>query len=564
MHQFVRILATFIGLMSITYCTQLQSQCSLLSLSANITDTATCGGPLSLELMPTGTFDTTPIYLSQWNVVGFQNDFQFSFSSQPNGCYYVLTISGRYTVWSETPQFYDAFYRYDTLTNQPLLPADNYLQFPTPLFVEPAGYNPDHVYRLYYPGDGSNVQVQFTDDLYSDNWGEMSFEWSVVPCIEFTWVAQGLSTIGPTFSHTFTDVGNYQVNLIAHDKYYDCSLSTWIDVTIFPQPEVSIQTTPTCPNSSTGIAAATPMAGTPPFTYEWGSGLSANDQITGLAAGTYAMTIVDANGCQSVSSFQIESWPDIDPQVEILPPTCPGMTDGQVLIANPQPEWQYEWDGTLSDQWQWEAAAGTHQLTIYFGSGCTRTMSIEVPQAAPWWVEIGLPSRTLFSGDTATLWAILPPDAQDYTLEWQPAQLFSCTNCLTPIAYLEQTTTIQLTAISATGCVASQQATLKVAPISTQEIFAPNTFTPNGDGINDTFTLFGSNVFTQIEHLTIISRWGGTAWEGQNLPLNDPSLGWDGTINGQPAPTGVYVWMAKVKRIDGHTLLKKGSIALIR
>ena len=550
------------ALLFLAQATALSAQCSLESLAVSVADTAACGGPLTVTFTPVAALDTTPVVLSTWNVEGFQSDFQLEFEAGASGCYHVLTISGKYTVWSETPQFYDAFYRFDTLTNQPLLPADHYLQFPEPLFVEPPGYNPEHVYRLYYPGNGGTVVLSFSDDLYSDNWGQMTFEWSVVPCIEYTWSVPGQTATGPEFTHTFTNEGTTQLSLVAHDLYHDCTLSTWATVTIHPLPEAGVQTEPSCADEATGSAEAIPLAGTPPFLYDWGSGLSANDAASGLAPGNYALTIVDGNGCTAEVPFVIAALEPIEPQIEVAAPSCPGQDDGMATIANADPAWTYTLDGRPAVPPFTGLAPGTHTLVIAHQGGCTSAFTLDVPAPAPWWVEISGPIKPLLAGDTAHLTALLPEGSILESITWSPAGVLSCTDCLEPVARPLEGTTVTVTAVSADGCLATDSLRIEVEGLD--DVYAPSAFTPNGDGVNDTFTLFAGPGFRQIRHVVVISRWGGTAWEADNLPLNDPALGWDGRTNGRPAPSSVYVWMAEVERLDGTTVLKKGSVALIR
>ncbi len=553
---------SLLALLLLAQAPLLSAQCSIQSLAISHADTAACGGPLTLTFMPEAALDTTPELLSVWNVQGFQSDFQLQFDAGPSPCYHVLTISGKYTVWSETPQFFDAFYRFDTLTNQPLLPADNYLQFPEPLFVDPPGYSPDHVYRLYYPGGGTHVPVQFSDNFYSDNWGEMTFEWSVVPCIEYTWSVPGQTATGTAFTHTFTAEGATQVNLVAHDLYHDCTLSAWATVTIHPEPEASVQTKPSCADTPTGSAEAIPLGGTPPFLYDWGSGLSANASSDGLAAGDYVLTIVDGNGCTAEVPYSIAALEPIEPQIEVMGPACPGGTDGMATIANADPAWAYTLDGQPATPPFTGLVPGTHTLVIAHEGGCTATFALEVPEPDPWWVAIAGPVKPLIAGDTAHLTALLPEGALLESIEWTPAAVLSCTDCMEPVARPLESTTVTVTATSPEGCVATDSLRLEIEGLD--DVYAPSAFTPNGDGVNDTFTLFAGPGFRQIRHIVVISRWGGTAWEADNLPLNDPALGWDGRTNGQPAPSSVYVWMAEVERLDGTTVLKKGSVALIR
>jgi gliding motility-associated-like protein len=91
--------------------------------------------------------------------------------------------------------------------------------------------------------------------------------------------------------------------------------------------------------------------------------------------------------------------------------------------------------------------------------------------------------------------------------------------------------------------------------------FAPNAFTPDGDEFNQTWKFSVIGIDEYNFELVIFNRWGETVFE-----TKDPSQGWDGTFNGQVAPTGAYTWRAKVKAPDSD--LKddtyQGTITLIR
>ena len=67
-----------------------------------------------------------------------------------------------------------------------------------------------------------------------------------------------------------------------------------------------------------------------------------------------------------------------------------------------------------------------------------------------------------------------------------------------------------------------------------------------------------------VQKLQIYDRWGEMVWEGTNLPLNDESVGWDGTHNGRPLNPGVFVYVAEVTFIDNSVLTFEGDITLIR
>lgn len=88
-------------------------------------------------------------------------------------------------------------------------------------------------------------------------------------------------------------------------------------------------------------------------------------------------------------------------------------------------------------------------------------------------------------------------------------------------------------------------------------MFIPNAFTPNGDNLNDRFTAEG--LFFESFELKIWDRWGKLLFL-----TRDAADGWDGTIGGQHAPEGVYVFQIAVKGYDGTELKQNGSLTLIR
>ncbi len=96
------------------------------------------------------------------------------------------------------------------------------------------------------------------------------------------------------------------------------------------------------------------------------------------------------------------------------------------------------------------------------------------------------------------------------------------------------------------------------------QVYLPTAFSPDGDGVNDTwFPQDGGDVVT-IHRLSIFDRWGGQMYEARELPTNDPSLGWDGLLNGEPMPAGTYVWVLDASYRDGSRTVEQGDFVLVR
>ena len=89
-------------------------------------------------------------------------------------------------------------------------------------------------------------------------------------------------------------------------------------------------------------------------------------------------------------------------------------------------------------------------------------------------------------------------------------------------------------------------------------LYAPNVFSPDGDGTNDFFAFKGQGV--ENYSLEVYNRWGQMVFQA-----NDLSNEWNGDYRGTPAPLGTYVYQVKAVNFTGDNIIvKKGSIVLIR
>ncbi len=92
-------------------------------------------------------------------------------------------------------------------------------------------------------------------------------------------------------------------------------------------------------------------------------------------------------------------------------------------------------------------------------------------------------------------------------------------------------------------------------------VYIPNAFSPNSDGINDSFGVFGTDI--QSLELLIFDRWGGQVFAGNNVNTQ-----WDGTVGGKPAGAGVYVWLARITGYSAQGELYEsvlsGDVTLVR
>lgn len=140
---------------------------------------------------------------------------------------------------------------------------------------------------------------------------------------------------------------------------------------------------------------------------------------------------------------------------------------------------------------------------------------------------------------------------------WLPAPGISCTTCSSVLLTPQQTATYCVEVSDVSGsCMDTACVTITVEGCGS--IFLPNVFSPNGDGQNDYFKVYGANCIEQF-YLTIYNRWGEIVFI-----TDDANNQWDGTHRGAEENTGVFMYILNVKFSNDEMLEKSGSINLIR
>lgn len=200
------------------------------------------------------------------------------------------------------------------------------------------------------------------------------------------------------------------------------------------------------------------------------------------------------------------------------------------------------------------AETGTYYIKGTNSSGCSDIQPVQV--------TINNIVATLTSSAGAVIqgnnFTLTTGADTDYEIiSWSPTALFADQTAKTQTATLkDSSTTFTVIAVSEDGC--RDTATVKVALAGgAKDLFIPNAFTPNRDGNNDVFKVYGSTI-TGAE-IKIYTQWGALVYE-----TNDNTKGWDGTSKGIAQPVGTYIYVVKIRTSDQDTFLKKGTINLIR
>jgi gliding motility-associated-like protein len=148
------------------------------------------------------------------------------------------------------------------------------------------------------------------------------------------------------------------------------------------------------------------------------------------------------------------------------------------------------------------------------------------------------------------------------TYKWSPSVGLSCTDCAIPVAKPIYNTTYQIEVSNQYGCVSNSSIKVTVQ-CNEKNYFMPNTFSPNNDGNNDIFYPRSVGV-SRVQTMKLFNRWGQLVFEKKDFYSNDISSGWNGTIQGQPAPMDTYVYYIELICENSKILPLKGNVTLIR
>ncbi|MFN8279920.1 MAG: gliding motility-associated C-terminal domain-containing protein [Saprospiraceae bacterium] len=207
--------------------------------------------------------------------------------------------------------------------------------------------------------------------------------------------------------------------------------------------------------------------------------------------------------------------------------------------------------------------AGQHVLKVTDQNGCTliRSFNIDTIKA----ISVSLPAKV--SIQRGTNYQLLPvysiPIDSIFSISWNPSDNLSCSDCTQPII-TGLTQPIRYTVIISDqhGCNASASIDIEILG---RDVWVPNTFSPNGDNVNDFFypiAIVGS--YLEVQNMSIFDRWGNKVFDREHFQPNDPLNGWNGTFRNQIVNPGVYAYILEIKWLDGSSSKLSGDVTLTR
>jgi hypothetical protein len=324
------------------------------------------------------------------------------------------------------------------------------------------------------------------------------------------------SVSGGTIPYTYLwsngSTNNNIVNLSA-DNYTllvtdnnGCSTTTTASISSSETGTVSITINSTikCYGDNNGIITGNMIGGTPNYKYTW-SNNTTEQTVSSLIAGNYTLTVTDNNGCSESATVILTQPLALTITSEVKSDTCTKYKGTiSVTAFGGTGNYSYAWNNNSSNQQIDQLSAGNYYLIVSDSNGCTKTMSTTVNDINTTSADAGA-DITINQGDSTQLNGTGSPVKASFN--WKPSYSLNNPNITNPIATPKVTTTYTLTVNDVNGCTTVDVVTITVeTDCSKNDIFIPNSFSPNEDGNND-FVYVRSNCIKTM-NLSIYNRWG--------------------------------------------------------
>ncbi|MDR6341185.1 gliding motility-associated-like protein [Filimonas zeae] len=371
------------------------------------------------------------------------------------------------------------------------------------------------------------------------------------------------------FTKVYTTVKRYDVQLIAAGNN-GCADTITNALQIQALPKVDFQT-PAAICMPEGKAAfvnkSAPADGTA-LSYKWSFGdnttsVETDPVHTYTTAGNYQVKLIAAatGGCADsitkvADQFFSQPVAGFDAATTALCQGTPAVfTNTSTAPGSTLATWAWSFgDGTVASSRNASktyTSSGTYTvtLTVTNAKGCSSALASKVVMV---YLQPIIDAGADIAAEEDEL-VQLKATANSTRLQfaWSPAQLVSNAAILQPTVRVKEDAVLTLTATGENNCTATDEVQILVQ----RPLVVPNIFTPNGDGINDTWLIKNLNMYAGAV-VQLFNRYGQKVilFKGDAKP-------WDGTVNGTPVPGGVYYYIIQLN--NGQPALT-GSVTIIR
>lgn len=364
----------------------------------------------------------------------------------------------------------------------------------------------------------------------------------------------------PQYTKQFSNavVGSYKYRLLVAENGSINSPNCRANSPVFELNVSPLPTTPVAEPVTVCVGDPIQLSVNSASSYKWTGPLNFNSSVqspsianaTPDMAGIYDVTIANAAGCEASTQTQVIVLPRPVPVIDPISPIC----KGESVMLNASGGSSYRWVPAtgLSDAHIANPIASptkTTNYTVYVSNGFCETPASTTVTVIKALSAIAGTDQKIIKGSTVQLKGSATGENID-RIFWTPADYLDDPTKLNPVAKPPVSTTYTLNVISATGC-----------PSSTDEVFVkvydklivPNSFSPNGDGINDLWNIIAIDTYLNPT-VKVMNRYGQLMFEGKGS-----HTAWNGKHGTEDVPVGVYYYMvyleAGLKPLTGSLMV---------
>lgn len=395
--------------------------------------------------------------------------------------------------------------------------------------------------------------VQFTDSSTASSGQIANYLWDF---------GDGTNSNLKNPNHTYSNIGVFSVRLIVISDV-GCADTCYKTITILEGNNISMTNNLFLCEGQGKTVTITSNS----ITTNWypSTGLSCSNCsapfVNPLTSTNYTIIASNANGCIDTAYLVVTVQPKLPSSIDNQKSICLGDSVQINAYGGTSYTWSpisYLSNSQISNPWVYPTSTTTYYVAIHQGTCTFDTLQLTVT-VNPKPILIAGTSQTIMAGSSVLLTAS-GTNINFYT--WTPASSLSCNTCATPIASPTENTVYHITVSNLFGCTAHDSVSINIRCENSQ-VFLPNTFTPNGDGLNDVFAVRGVGL-RNIVAFRIYNKWGNLVFERTDFSPNDYNNGWDGTFNNTPLGNDIFVYTVDAICITGDLIQVKGDIALIK
>lgn len=414
---------------------------------------------------------------------------------------------------------------------------------------------------LFNPGVASGSTICSGESANVSASGGTSYTWSPTAQVSNTSIANPVVT--PTISTIYT------VTIFNNSSGNNCLRTLTTNVVVNPKPNANFSYTA---NPCGGGVNYTDLSSANIASWQWTLSPTATSTVqnpynfyNGGGNNLVTLIVTNTDGCKDTAQqLIIVQQP---PPVAVNSPSTICKGGSAQLVASGGVSYQWTPINSLdlpltANPSAWPTITTQYSVVITTslvvnGSPCQflLTTSVNVAQLSSTPISAIANPVIVTTGSTTTLTYIGDPGA---TVAWLPPGSTTPAYGYTVTAHPDRPTTY--TAVATVGA-CKEAVVVSVEAYSAgcldNDVFVPNTFTPNGDGKNDILYVRGIKV--DEVYFAVYNRWGEIVFE-----TTDKTKGWDGIYKSRAADVGVFGWYLKVKCVNGEETFRKGNVTLVR